>query len=47
MQIYTYALNVLKDLRYKSIELYEKLNVWTEYSFKIDCDLMDEIVNFG
>lgn len=44
MQIYTYAQTVLKDLREKSLELYDRLNIWTEYSFKIECDLMDEIV---
>jgi hypothetical protein len=47
MQIYTYAQNVVKDLREKFLDLYEKLNVWTEYSFKIDCDLMDEMVYLG
>ena len=45
MQIYTYAQNILKSLREHSSELYERLNVWTEYSFKIECDLMDELVD--
>lgn len=45
MQIYTYALKVLKTMRATSLDLYEKLNVWTEYAFKVDCDLMDELVD--
>lgn len=45
MQIYTYALQVLNQMRARSSELYEKLNVWTEYAFKVDCDLMDELVD--
>jgi hypothetical protein len=45
MLIYTYALRVLTSMRKTSLDVYEKINVWIEYGFKVDCDLMDEVVS--
>jgi hypothetical protein len=43
MQIYSFGQRVLQEMRQKAQAMYEKLNVWTEFSFKVECDLMDEL----
>ena len=44
MLVSTYGMKILQGMRSKALDLYDKLNVWTEYGFKIECDLMDELV---
>ena len=43
MLIYSFGIKMLQEMRKKALELYDKLHVWTEYSFKVECGLMDEL----
>lgn len=44
MLLLSYGRDTLKKMRAFSLEVYEKLDLWTQYAFKIECDLMDELV---
>jgi hypothetical protein len=44
MLIHKFAWNSLVEMRRRCLEVYERLNLFTELAFKIENDCMDELV---